>query len=244
MGIVFLFQTLGRIRGKRGSGKMKLAVKALLTVALCLGLSLVVTYLKTGRVKLPDAGIPHGMNIAVEETLRLEEYTRWNSLHKYGLNIITPFTKLLDKLADVKMPEIIDTPVHIAFLVDGVPKREKKYYHYPTLVYADAYVSFGRWGVVLGLFWGGIITLAECLLRRNAMALAIALPFYTWHLYMVIRGATAIASSPLSYAPYIQMICVYLVVLLHMFMKKGAVVPARRSVNPGLSRLHLKRRRL
>lgn len=43
-------------------------------------------------------------------------------------------------------------------------------------------------------------------MRRNQPLLVLLLPFFSWHCYMMARGAIAVASVPVAYALYLAAI--------------------------------------
>ena len=207
---VIFFLQQGAPEGVRKKLPLLKLTGGIILVSMLLLLSAAVTYLKVGRIVLPDAGIPYGMAIVFQETIKKGVYTGWVSLTGYLLNFLVPFFKLFH----LRLPHIVDTPVYMARLIDGVPKWTTIYYHYPALWYADAFVSFGKAGVVLGLLWGSVFSFFECLIRRNVTFLGIFIPFFMWHVYMILRGAIAIASVPFSYAFYVQMMVIYVVSII------------------------------
>jgi hypothetical protein len=198
--IIFVMQVLYRsalLTSKRKA--FRIVAGGLLAMALLAVVSGFLTYTKSGKGGFPDAGLPYGMNMAIEGTQKTRVYTGWVSMRKYGENIVMPFYKLFN----IELSRDIDTPTHIAHLIDGVPKLWPRYFHYPVLWYADAFVSFGNAGLLLGLLWGLIFSFFEYLIRRSALVLGLFLPFYVWHTYMFCRGATAIATVPFAYTFYV-----------------------------------------
>lgn len=163
-------------------------------------LSAVIMQQKHSHVGLPDSDMAHGTPLIMEAVQQAKHYTGFNSLILYGLNIITPFMKIFG----IERPHLIDTPVYMASLIDGVPKDWTVYFHYPTLWYSDAYISFGNEGVALAALWALILTSWEALMLRYPAMIALMLPYYAWHMYMLVRGAPAVASAPFSYAFYVS----------------------------------------
>lgn len=203
--IVFYFQLLEKTSRRK---TLPILAKGFVIACVLIGASAVVMHKKSIDMDLrntgglPDSGMVYGMGMAFEMTKRIKEYTEFNSLTKYALNTINPFLRLFG----VPLPVIKDTPVHIAGLIDGVPSDWPVYFHYPTLWYTDAFVSFGGGGVLLAVFWGVLLSLWERLMLRRTILIALFLPFYTWHAYMLIRGATAVATVPFSYSIYVVII--------------------------------------
>jgi hypothetical protein len=202
---------------KGGRAKFMIVAAGILSLLLCLGG--LVSFFKSGHFEFPDAGLPQGMNVAVKQAAALKSYTGWNSLEIYGTNIISPFYRLFN----VKIPRIISTPEHIAWLLEGVPPGGFSFFHFPMLWYSDAFVSFGAAGVFLGILWGVLISLAEAIMYRSSMLLAVLLPYYVWHWYMVCRGATDIATVQTAY-------CLYITIFFFMFARlfsAGGPAPRR-----------------
>jgi hypothetical protein len=172
------------------------------TILLCglLLLSAGIMQQKGGYIGLPDSSMAYGLPLIVEAAHQAKHYTGFNSLTLYGLNLINPFLKLLA----IERPAFIDTPVYMASLVDGVPKDWPVYFHYPTLWYSDAFISFGMAGLWLPILWAGILTVWEAFMLRYPIMVALLLPYYAWHAYMLVRGAPAIATVPFSYAFYVS----------------------------------------
>ncbi len=177
-------------------------LKAGILLGLLLVLSAVIIHQKGGKISLPDSEMPYGTAIVIEAMKLDGVYTGFNSLTIYGLNIINPLIRLLD----IQRPRMVDSPVYMAFLIDGVPENSSVYFHYPTLWYGDAYVSFGTNGLMLAALWAIVLTGWEAIMLRYPARIALMLPFYMWHTYMLIRGAPGIATTPVSYAVYISML--------------------------------------
>ena len=175
-------------------------IKASILLAGLLLLSAAIMQQKGAYVGLPDSDMAYGMPLIVEAVKLDNHYTGFNSLSIYGLNFINPFLKLLQ----IERPHLIDTPVYMASLVDGVPKDWPVYFHYPTLWYSDAYISFGIAGLALAALWALILTGWEAFIMRYPTMIALMLPYYAWHAYMLVRGAPGIASVPFSYAFYVS----------------------------------------
>ena len=205
--IIFYFQSIEGVGGKKIK-TTRLLAKGFAIFCIFVALSTAIMHKKSqdmnakGGEGLPDAGIVYGMGMAFEMTKKLDVYTGYNSLIKYSLNTVSPFLRLFQ----IETPVIEDTPVHIAFLIDGVPKGWAVYFHYPTLWYSDAYVSFGQSGLILAFLWGLILSLWERLMLKRPILIGLFLPFYVWHAYMLVRGATAGATVPFTYAIYIVII--------------------------------------
>jgi hypothetical protein len=59
-------------------------------------------------------------------------------------------------------------------------------------------------GLWLPILWAGILTVWEAFMLRYPIMVALLLPYYAWHAYMLVRGAPAIATVPFSYAFYVS----------------------------------------
>lgn len=150
----------------------------------------------------PDSGMPVGSAIMMFAADKEGVRTGWDALELYGLNIINPFRRLL--MLDA--PDIVDPPVVMAQLYDGVPKLSDTYFHYPALWYADAYLAFGKAGLYLAILWAFVSVAWEKLMTRNNIILCLSLPFFSWHAYMLVRGAIAGASVPFLYAAWVALL--------------------------------------
>ncbi|SPP66208.1 hypothetical protein [Nitrospira lenta] len=190
-------------------------------------LSAAIMQQKGAHIGLPDSDMAYGVPIIVEAVQQAKHYTEFNSLEIYGLNLINPFLKLFG----LERPHLIDTPVYMASLIDGVPKDWPVYFHYPTLWYSDAYISFGIAGLVLATLWALILTGWEAFMLRYPTMIALMLPYYVWHAYMLVRGAPGIASVPFSYAFYVSA----LVFLLSGGRRIWATPPTRAAQNSRFS---------
>ncbi len=202
----------------------KVAV-AVLIVLILSGFSSYITFKKNGKINFPDSGLPVGMSIAFEKTLKGNVYTGWNSLKLYYFYTFMPVYKTFG----IPRPNVEDTPVYIARLIGGVEKGRKTFFHYPVLCYTDAFLSFADAGVFLGLLWGVIISLMEIAMLSGPNMIALILPYYVWHNYNLVRGSTALSASYFSYCIYVTF-AVYFIVkwVVPLIHRKGkAGVPVR-----------------
>jgi hypothetical protein len=183
----------------------RLIMLAGLAVALLM-LSGTIMAIKNGTSRdgfsLPDSGMPYGTVILFNLIDKYNESTGTDSLLLAIQNVANPFLKLFS----YERVEIIDPPVVMAQLYDGVPRDWAVYYHYPTLWYTDAYIAFGYMGLLLPILWAFVLTVWESIMTRNTLLFGMLIPFYTWFIYMLVRGATATAVVPFSYAVYIVFI--------------------------------------
>lgn len=200
--VVYLYQVLVDKSGATRIGSLKTMISVVVSLLLLGGLSVFIKYSVSGNVGLPDAGLPYGAAIIFQEADKEALFTGWNSLALYASNCLRPFLILFG----MSQPQLTDTPVIMARLIDGVPTSYDVYYHYPTTWYADSYLSFGHIGVWLGLFWGVVVSLYEKVMGLSRLWFALLLPFYVWHAYMLVRGSVAVAAVPFSYAMYITLL--------------------------------------
>lgn len=201
--VVVFFQHI--VGNSNASFIRKNTLLAIFIVVLTLISSLIIKD-KTGKeaFSLPDSELVYSMNLVFKAESREKLELGFNSLYLYGSNLMNPFFKLGQIIGIIDRRSIIDTPVYMARIVNGVPLTSKVYFHYPTLWYSDAYISFGLHGLWLAFFWGVILVLLEIVMCRTPMYLALILPFYVWHNYMLVRGSIAGAAAPFSYAFYLS----------------------------------------
>jgi hypothetical protein len=165
------------------------------------GLSIYVSQYKNGEIGFPDSRMPFGVVEVMAMADKFHRFVGFDGMVLYGWNYINPFMKLFG----VMKPDIADTPNVIADLLEGVPKNWPVYFHYPALLWTDAYMSFAWFGLWMAVMWAVIICAWESLMRRNQLLMALLLPYFCWHSYMLVRGAVAIASVPLAYAFYFSL---------------------------------------
>lgn len=164
------------------------------------GVSIFISQYKNGEVAFPDSKMPYGVVEAVAMVDKFETQVGFNSLILYSSKYVGPFYRLFS----IKLPEqeLDDTPVIIARLLDGVPIDWPVYFHYPALLWTDAYIAFGWGGLCLAIFWACVLCLWDGVMMRFPMLLALLIPYFVWHNYMLVRGAISVAAVPLAYALY------------------------------------------
>ncbi len=198
--IVGFYQLVGN------AGRRLLSARLVRYVALAggilVGISVGISQFKNKLITLPDSYMPFGVAQVVTVVDRFGESTGFGSVALYSWNYISPFVRLFGGTK----PDIVDTPVIIARLLEGMPADWPVYFHYPALIWSDAYLSFGWAGLALGPLWLLVIALWEAAMRRNQPLLVLLLPFFSWHCYMLARGAIAVASVPVAYALYLAAI--------------------------------------
>ena len=192
-------------------------------------LSIWVSKYKTGEVAFPDSGMPFGVVQVVTLADRFDARTGFNSLALYGWNYINPFMRLVG----VMPPDLDDVPVVVARLLEGVPEDWPVYFHYPALLWTDAYLSFGWNGLWLAVLWAAIYCVWDAVMRQSPLVLALLLPYFVWHSYMWARGAIAIASVPIAYALYFSFFAFAIVYGVRLFERKKASAALTASIRPG-----------
>jgi hypothetical protein len=170
----------------------------------------------------PDSGMPFGVVETVAMVDRFNRHVGFDGLILYGWNYINPFMKLFG----IPKPSIPDTPTVIAGLLDGVPANFPVLYHYPALLWADAYISFAWAGLWMAVLWAVVVCIWELLMRRNQLLLSLLLPFFCWHSYMLVRGAVAVASVPVSYSLYFALFPFLLIYRRRLFSNIESGAPS------------------
>lgn len=220
MVVVFFFQLTqsGNIKKKFMYFKRLVGVAGMLVILILA--SAFVQVNKSGRMSFPDMGLPFGCAVIFEAVKESGEQTGFNSLKLYGANIVNPFMRLFN----IPQLDIDDTPVIMARLYDGIPERVSVYYHYPVLWYADAFLSFEYKGLFLAVLWAFIICLWEALMSKRVYILALTLPCFCWHAYMLVRGAIAVSTVQFAYALYFSFIVAFLFCGFSLFRKNQKVI--------------------
>lgn len=161
---------------------------------------------KSTTFTLPDAEMPYNAVIVRHAIDKFHVATDWDGLILYARNLVNPFLRVFQKFGVTIVEPRVDPPVVMAGLIEGVPKNWEVFYHYPTLWYSDAYMAFGNYGLLLAVLWAAVLRLWEWIMARNLLLFGMLLPFYSWHVYMLIRGATAGSTVPFSYSVYVVFI--------------------------------------
>ncbi|MBM4196614.1 MAG: hypothetical protein FJ197_05855 [Gammaproteobacteria bacterium] len=223
--VVLYFQAIGASSARRQHFFKPIAVGVAIFAAL-VAVSVLVTFQKMAKIEgtpnapgeitgLPDAGMIYGSAIVFEYVRDTATSLGSDSLLLYGWNWVNPFLLL----AGLERQVLLDPAVFMANIVDGVPLNSAVYFHYPTLWYGDAFLTFGNAGLLLAGLWGLIVSLWERFMTRNMVLLALLLPYYTWHAYMLVRGSPSSATVPLSYAAYVAAL-VLVVLSQQRFLKR------------------------
>lgn len=176
----------------------KLTVRASLASVIVIGASALVGLWKPGVQIFPDSGMPYGAVQTISLANDFGMQLGFNSLLLYAENFVNPFLKLFQ----IDRESSTDTPVFIAGLLEGVPFDWPVYFHYPTLIWSDAYISFGWSGVWFGILWALILVCWDRLIGKHQVIAILTLPYFCWHGYMLVRGAIAVSSVPFAYAAY------------------------------------------
>jgi len=214
--IIYTLQAIND-RGSNGLKKVKKLLFSMIMILSLIGLSSWIIASKRGDENFnilnvfPDSGMPYGTVMVMKLSDIHHVRTGFDSIYLYGLNLITPFRKVFQ----LPPPEIIDPPFVMSSLLDGIPKWWKNNLHYPTLWYSDAYLSFGMLGLFFSVFWGMVLVFWERLLMKNIFIFSLLIPYFSWHAYMLVRGAISGAVVPFSYSVYL----VFLVAMLSSFSK-------------------------
>jgi len=222
--IVMYFQYVGK-DAKAQKRRFRAVVLGIAGAIVLVGLSNVVTFGKLDQETFsafPDSGLVYGMNIVMEMANKLDVSTGWDSLIHYSQNIANPFMKLLG----IPRSEVPVPPQVMATLVDGVPPNYGVFYHYPTLWYSDAYLAFRIAGLALAVLWGALLSGWELVMIRRPFLMALMLPFYTFHTYMLLRGAIDSATTPFSYSFYLALLVVLALAPRKMWKRERVVVEA------------------
>lgn len=188
-----------------------------IVAALVMGVSIYRGTVRGAESLLPERQLPTLMRVAFSQMLNSPLLTGWDSLERYSYGVARPFFRLLG----VPPPVTVDPPVLAAQLVTGYPVSGARYFHYPLLWYTDSFMAFGWLGAGLGLLWGLVFGASEHLARRDPLSCALLLPYVIWHGYMILRGAPAIATVPISFAVYMQLLVLaaYSMVRLRTYSK-------------------------
>lgn len=211
--IVSFYQIVGP-QGLRGKSLM-LIRNALIGGVLLVAISIFISQDKNQVVSFPDSGMPYGIPQVIKMVDKYDAHNGFDSLTLYGWNFIQPFMKLFG----IEKPVVKDGPVVIAQLLQGVPDKWSVFYHFPSLIWADAYVAFAWSGLLMAVFWAVLLTLWDRVMYVFPIVLIMLLPFYAWHSYMLVRGATGVASVPFAYAAYFSFFAFYGVLKTGLFKR-------------------------
>jgi len=223
--LVHAFREISRRKINLRGGLARWAVTVVALVCLLLVSSRIMS-LKTGKqtgiIALPDFDLVTMSPVVMAASDVTNTRTGWDSLALYHLNLINPFLRLMG----VERPEITDPPVVMARFIEGVPENWPRFYHYPSLIYADAYLSFGYAGLWMAVYWALILMALELILVQNMILFGVMVPYYSWHAYLLVRGATAGASVQCAYSIYFSLIIAFVVARHQLLM----IQPSRRPV--------------
>lgn len=201
--------------GYMGGNKKKVRFWAGLFFALMLLINFIIAFNKTGQVILPESGLVKLMIHVMYKLSNGYELTGLDSVERFMYGLYKPLAALVGYTPSLNE----DVQVYFARLIFGFESWEG-FYHYPSLWYADAYSSFGPFGVFMGFFWGGWFSITERLIRRNRIAFGLFLPLFLWNLYMVVRGAIGNSTAAISYSLYLNMSIFLLAWLISLHINK------------------------
>lgn len=156
---------------------------------------------------LPDAFLPMYMNTVFEVHQVDAIVTDLPGISQYLFNFIRPFVILLG----IDTGTYYDTPYYLASIITG---SDRTINHFPSLWYSDTYVNFGYYGVLIGIFYALVISLMARVINLNETLYSLFLPYYAWHNYLLIRGATTIASVPFMYSFYVSVMLIMVIWVL------------------------------
>ncbi len=159
-------------------------------------------YQRSGMITLPEFGLPVGMHIIMDRFRDGFDSTGFNSLLVFMYGLLMPVYKIFD----FQPPFVIDTPAIFAAIYEGFESKPTNYYHYPVLWYADAYASFQSYGFLMGFFWGAVLVTYEKLISISMLTFLIFIPFYSWTVYFLVRGAVGNSINSISYPFYLSLI--------------------------------------
>jgi hypothetical protein len=218
--LIFIFQ-------QTGEGKMRwirVALSGFCILGILTVLSIWVSQNKTGEIAFPDSQMPKGLGQIMFLSQKLGfAHTGFASLANYGSNFLHPFARL----GGMQMPRFDDPPIIIARMFEGLPKDWPVFYHYPSLLTSDAFLSFGWWGISSAAFWALIVVGWEKLIAGRTQLQALLLPYFCWHAYMLVRGAVEIASVPFAYAAYFSSFAFLLGSGLKLFSRDAVLKDSR-----------------
>lgn len=159
-------------------------------------------YQRTGMITLPEFGLPVGMHIIMDKFRAGYDCTGFNSLLVFMYGLLMPIYKIFD----LQPPFVHDTPAIFAAIYEGFESKPTNYYHYPVLWYADAYASFRSYGILMGFFWGAFLVTYERLISISMLTFLIFIPFYSWTVYFLVRGAVGNSINSISYPLFLSFI--------------------------------------
>ncbi len=181
--------------------KYKLAFLSILSISL--GISTLISLQKTGVIILPESGLPKNYFLVFDKITYGALNTGFNSLNGFFEGLFLPFFNILGGRTFISAS---DTPVYMASLIFDTDSFTDSFYHFPSLWYADSYVSFGIYGILLSFFWGWLIGTVDELVSKNIYTLVFFLPYATWFIIIIFRGAIANSTIAISLPFYLQIV--------------------------------------
>lgn len=216
--IIIILLYIGPIRTSIWQSIKKIWLPVFLVI-LFIAFGTLLMYQRTGRIYLPETGLPIGMHIIMDRIRHGAATVDWNSFKVMLNGIAMPAIKLFSIDLGVKQ----DSPVYYASIFEGFVGNPGSYYHYPVLWYADAYASFREWGIIIGLFWGILLTTVERLIAQSVLIFSIFLPYYVWMAYFIVRGAIGNAFLSICYEVYLNLGILVLIVVVFRILSKQKV---------------------
>lgn len=174
-------------------------------------------YQRTGKLYLPESGLPIGMHIIMDKIRHGAATVEWNSFKVMLQGLAMPILKIFKIDFGVKF----DTPAYFASIYEGFWGKTERYFHYPVLWYADAYAAFRDWGLLIGLFWGILLAVVERLVVQSLLTFCIFIPYYVWMAYFLVRGAIGNAFLSISYEVYLNLVMLVFILLFLRHRTEG-----------------------
>lgn len=129
----------------------------------------------------------------------------FNSYRQYLIGFFTPVKNLFD--LNITYPMTVPEFNSGVFIQSKTEAFNTEYlYHFPALFYNELYVSFSWIGIIGGFFYSSYFLILENFIKKTNLRLFLFLPLFSWHTYMIFRGATDISSSGICYALWIQIL--------------------------------------
>ena len=140
-------------------------------------------------------------NLANDQNFNGQDFVRFFN------GFLIPIKKLVDQ--EITKYKIQSTPEkNASVLFKGYVDilDLESFHHYPVIFYNTFFSCFGWYSVVLGFILAKYFILLEKSIRKNILSLILFLPIFSWHTFMVLRGAIDISSSGIAYALCINII--------------------------------------
>lgn len=155
-------------------------------------------------IRLPESKLVNYSIISYKNSKESNFNLGVNDFKYYYRGILNPLSRFFDKKED-----LITSPIYNARIVhsgDYFFDNFNSFFHYPALFYIQFYLSFGWYGILLGLVLFRYLFFLECQVRKNFLTLFLFLPIFGWHSFMIMRGAIDYSTSGISYVFWINML--------------------------------------